>query len=295
MRTMDLDLLGEQLTGAFSKNGYTPELFICPGQEMLATFEKVAKSKKTDIIIACGGDGTISAAAGIAWKHKKTLGVLPGGTMNLYARALGGPLELEAAGQHLAEGTIQPADIATANGRAFVHQFSVGLHPRIIEARSAYDYDSRFGKMLAGIRAAIDSFSKPPTLQARIETDSNTEESRFSLISVSNNLFGEGHLPYPDKVDQAVLGLYTAGPLSAGEATRLASDLALGNWTQNTAFHVRSEKGPVRLTFETLKRNSRATIDGELVPLKKHVTIELHKGELSILMPKPAEPNSLLG
>ena len=54
------------------------------------------------VLMAGGGDGTISAAADVAWKARVPLAVLPAGTMNLFARALKIPLELNAALESLA-------------------------------------------------------------------------------------------------------------------------------------------------------------------------------------------------
>ena len=85
---------------------------------------------------------------------KKALAILPAGTMNLFARSLGIPLTLDAAVQSFADGKVQAVDIATANGQPFVHQFSIGMHAKLVHLREKMDFGSRLGKIRASARAA---------------------------------------------------------------------------------------------------------------------------------------------
>ncbi|WP_407815538.1 diacylglycerol kinase family protein, partial [Staphylococcus aureus] len=64
--------------------------------------ERAAEEPGIEGIIAGGGDGTISAAAGIAWKQGIALGIVPAGTMNLFARSLKLPLDIRQALETLA-------------------------------------------------------------------------------------------------------------------------------------------------------------------------------------------------
>src|SRR5262245_59491503 len=72
------------------------------GPEAIAAIERSCEERETDVVVVGGGDGTISAAAGAVSKAGKTLGILPLGTMNLFARSLGIPLDLIAAAKALA-------------------------------------------------------------------------------------------------------------------------------------------------------------------------------------------------
>src|SRR5690606_18763132 len=121
---------------------------------------RVAAAPDVDVVLAGGGDGTVSAAAGALMETGKALAVLPAGTMNLFARGLGIPLDLEDAVAALATGTVRAVDIATVNGRPFIHQFSVGLHSELIQRREAMSYSSRPGKIRASVMAAIATVVK---------------------------------------------------------------------------------------------------------------------------------------
>ncbi len=126
-RTADMDAVCEHAVQAFSSKGRQIECRPVAGADIETALQEAADEPDCDVILAGGGDGTISAAAAIAWKSGKTLAVLPAGTMNLYARTLGVPLDIYAGLDALASATPRKADIGTANGRPFVHQFSIGF------------------------------------------------------------------------------------------------------------------------------------------------------------------------
>src|SRR5688500_5569877 len=145
-RTTDMAAYGNRVEAVFRDAGHQIEIATVSGAEMQETLEKTCRRDDLDAIVAGGGDGTISAAAGVAWKTGMPLGVVPAGTMNLFARSLKLPLDIWKVLEVLADGRITEADIGSADGRAFVHQFSMGLHARMIRYRESYSFASRLGK-----------------------------------------------------------------------------------------------------------------------------------------------------
>lgn len=284
LKTTDLDAYAETLSAAFEEAGRSLECRQVAGKNLIEALEDAAADSAVELIVAGGGDGTISAAARIAWQADKTLGVLPAGTMNLFARTLGIPLDLDMAARALANAPISRSDLATANGEVFVHQFSVGMQPRVVRDRNAADYYSRAGKMLASLRAIMAMFRRPPSFHARIVTEGDEEEGRYSLVVVANNLYGESHMPYPDTVEGGVLGVGRAPVLSPAANLKLIADLAVGEWRRNEDFDMHPARSVV-LHFPRLKRGKHATIDGELISLKETVELQIHPGALKVLKP----------
>jgi len=285
LKTTDLAAYCTHITAAFTAAGHELNCQRVSGDEIEAALKKAAKDPKIEAIIAGGGDGTISAAAAIASKADKILGVIPAGTMNLFARSLGIPLDIEEAATALAGAKVRACDIATANGRPFVHQFSVGMQPRLVQNREKLEYGSRFGKMLASLRATLAMLSRPPAFLTDITVDGDKRQQVLSMIAISNNPYGEGHMPYADRLDQGLLGVYSAGKLDTGAGMRLSTDLMLGSWSTNE--NMREETASeVLLHFPRHKRKARAVIDGELIPLAEKVTIKILPGALKVLMPR---------
>ena len=286
LRNLDIAGLCQQLRERFGANGHEVACDIVRGDDLVKTLDAAGDDDGVEAIAVAGGDGTVSSAAGLCWKAEKTLVVLPGGTMNMYARTLGVPMDIFAAVDAIAAGTVVSADIATANGRPFVHQFSVGLHPRLVRMRNRLAYNGRFGKILASMRALGTAISRPPALPATIETDGGKRHEVFSLLGVSNNRFGEGHLPYADTLDEGLLGIYWARVLNRRGGFRLTKDAVLGTWSTNPDVTVEHSRR-VRLHFDPARRQPKCVIDGELLKLEETVEICMHAGELSVM--KPAE------
>ena len=261
------------------------------GHDIQAALAKAATSR-ADIVLAGGGDGTISAAAGALMGNRKALAILPAGTMNLFARGLGIPQSLDAAVQSFAHGEVKPIDIASANGRPFVHQFSVGMHARMVGVRDKMEFASRLGKMRASIRAALATMLDPQPLKVSLTIGDAEILTRATIIGITNNLFGEGHLPYAEQPDGGVLGIYVTVASERGQLLRFFLNVARGRWRDNP--HVEIHKGE-KVVMKILSPVGRrkCVIDGELLPLAPETTIEIHKRALNVLVPaKPAETGS---
>jgi len=281
-KTTDMDAFAGRAREIFAAHGHDLDVRVVDGESLIAELERAAGA--TETLIAGGGDGTISAAAGVAYKYGIVLGVVPAGTMNLFARSLGLPLKLEDALDALAAGDVAEVDIATANDRPFVHQFSVGIHPKLVKLRSALTYKSRIGKMLASCRAALGVLSRPPNFTAEVATIRGIERRRTAGISISNNPFDEGHLPRADALDRGVLGIYIMKPLDAWGLVKLAFGLARGKW-KSLPEVIEREAHDVTIRFPKRKPGAVAVIDGELIALRKRVDLAIHPGALRVLVP----------
>ncbi len=287
-RTADMQNFCALARGAFEANGHVIDIRVSEGKSIVGTL-KSAVGEQPDVLVAGGGDGTISAAAAHCWRSGVALGIVPAGTMNLFARTLAIPANAEASLPALASGEIRAVDIATANGIPFVHQFSVGLHARMVRMREAMQYRSRAGKIAASTRALINTLLDPP--QFPVTYRLGEEKGMMftaSTISISNNPFGEGHLPYADDPAQGVLGVYLHPAMSVGESFSFALNAARGRLGEIPNLEASTSR-TVRLEFPMRRKSSLAIIDGEQHPLDRIVEIESKPGQLRVLAPLPAE------
>lgn len=289
-RTMDIaDFIGDA-ERIFVAAGHTIDCRPVSGDKLQDALVAAVADPAVDVLIAGGGDGTISSAAAACFESGKPLAVLPAGTMNLFARSLGMPLDMHAALEAIASGELAEVDIATANGRPFVHQYSVGMHSRLVRIRNGLEYSNRLGKIFASIRAVGEALRRPLRFDAVIRTGTRIETRRATAISVSNNPLSEGHVPYAEVIDGGVLGVYVVRPMSALALLRLLLGLVFGNWKQHPLV-AETEVKEVVLGFPRRKSSARAVIDGELVPLPAEVRISIHPRGLRVIRPGvPAEP-----
>jgi diacylglycerol kinase family enzyme len=284
-KTTDMAAYAEKAEDIFGEAGHRLEVFVVSGKEMAGALEQAAHRDDLDAILAGGGDGTISAAAGIAWKNGMPLGVIPAGTMNLFARSLGLPLDIWQVLPVLACGHLGDADIGSADGRAFVHQFSAGMHARMVRYRNQIAYSSRAGKIAANVRASIGVVLNPPEFEVEFDVDGHREHRMISAISVSNNPFAENGLMYSEDITTGHLGFYVTDPLRPASAAKLAVDILRGRMKANATITEMTGRA-VDLHFPKFRHGTNFVLDGELLPLGRDVSIRLHPGELKVIVPE---------
>ena len=121
---------------ALSRAGIDSEVILVEGKDCAARAADHVK-QGAELIIAAGGDGTMSAVAGELAGSKARMGILPLGTLNHFARDLGIPPDLQEAAMVIAAGHTRAVDIAEVNGRTFVNNASIGLYPLMVVDRDA--------------------------------------------------------------------------------------------------------------------------------------------------------------
>jgi diacylglycerol kinase family enzyme len=281
---MDLVAFGAEATRIFSEHGRTLECRRVSSADLIPELERAAREGSADALLVGGGDGSVSAAAAVCYREGMPLAVLPAGTMNLFARSLKVPLGLDEALVALAKGTLGTVDIATANGRPFVHQYAVGIHPRLVRVRERLEYHGRWGKIFATVRAILLAVARPPLFEVELSVPGRQERLRASSLSVSNNLLGPGHIPHADQLDGGVLGVYVVGPMGTFRMARFCTSVLIGAWKGSSLVSERAAKR-VSLHFPRPKSSAAAVIDGELVPLENRVEIAIHPGALKVMLP----------
>lgn len=285
-RTTDMDAYCAHAAQTFKTAGHEIECHVVPGDRVVETMENAAAVSGVDGLIAGGGDGTISAAAAIAWKHGITLGVVPAGTMNLFARSLRLPLDIWQVLDALAQGEVENIDIASANGKSFVHQFSAGLHARMVRYRNSMTFGSRLGKIRASARAALGVMFNPPVFEVEFNVAGQEGSKKVSAISVSNNEFGRDPLMFADSVKGGHLGFYLTDPLKPAGVAKLAFDILRGRLKKNESVTAMTAT-EVELHFPRERHDIRCVIDGELLPMDRDVKLKIHAGELKVLVHQP--------
>jgi YegS/Rv2252/BmrU family lipid kinase len=122
-----------------------------------------------DRVLAWGGDGTLNEVARGLLGTETALGVLPGGTVNVFARELQIPLSIEAAAETFAIGEVRRVPVGIASGRPFLLMAGVGLDAEVVRRLKA-----GFKHTLGAVAFWLDGFrmlaSYPmPSLRIRSE------------------------------------------------------------------------------------------------------------------------------
>jgi diacylglycerol kinase (ATP) len=144
-------------------------------------------------IVAAGGDGTVSQVANGLAGSDAILGVLPMGSVNVFAMELGLPLNnLQRCWEIIQGGTVRLVDMPRANGRFFVQLAGVGLDAQVVKETSLA-FKRSFGPLSYLISAAQIAARQPPKLFIHSKHTS-VEEGSFVLVG-NGRLYG-GPFPF---------------------------------------------------------------------------------------------------
>lgn len=99
-------------------------------------FAQDAARRGVDVVVGFGGDGTLNEVATGVAGTTTALGVLPGGSTNVFARTLGMANDPVQAARQLAAGldagTIEPIGLGRVNGRFFCFHTGVGFDAAVV-------------------------------------------------------------------------------------------------------------------------------------------------------------------
>ncbi|MEW5859923.1 MAG: YegS/Rv2252/BmrU family lipid kinase [Cyanobacteriota bacterium] len=237
-------------------------------------------------LIVSGGDGTLSAAASALVRTCIPLGVIPRGTANAFARALGIPVTLEAACQTILNGCTRVVDAARCNGKPMMLLAGMGLGAKMVEdaERSA---KNRFGT-LAYILGGVKQLWQMEFFEVRIETEDKVVTVKAAAVTVANaapptSILAQG--PAGVIVDDGMLDITIVAPANAVAAIRAGFHL-LKTARRGIAVE-RSDIGYLRSRFVkvTTEPPQKVALDGELIGTTP-VEIECIPESLTILVPK---------
>lgn len=193
----------------------------------------VASPEAHDATFVLGGDGTTMEVIGALAGRGHPVGILPGGTGNLIARALGIPTRIAPAVRSLLAGETARIDLGVIDGsRRFAFAAGIGIDVRMVE-EAPPALKRRWG-VLAYVLAATRATFRRDLFPVRIIVGGEVIERDASVVFITN--FG------------AVLGdLFRLGPAIAHDDGRL--DLCI--------FTARTIPDAIRITWRLLRRDFR--------------------------------------
>jgi diacylglycerol kinase family enzyme len=231
------------------------------GSEVIALAQRAARGD-AEVVVAAGGDGTISSVASAVINSNKALGVLPFGTMNHFAKDLRIPLDLPGALETIVAAHETQVDVGEVNGHVFINNSSLGLYPTIIHKRQRQQRLG-WGKWPAYIWAALAVMRRYPFLNIRVAIDSAELNSLTPFVFIGNNKYemetlnigGRSHL------DKGELSLYMTNRTGRLGLVRLAVRALLRGLHQEKDFVALCTK---EIWIETRHKHVRVALDGEV-------------------------------
>jgi YegS/Rv2252/BmrU family lipid kinase len=229
------------------------------------------------IVVAAGGDGTINEVVNGLAGSDTALGILPVGTMNVFASELGLPRRLRDAWRVIQEGEVRRIDLACANRQYFVQLAGVGLDAQVVKETS-WDMKRRLGPLSYLLSAAAVAARKPPKLV--VKTDDRTEEGSFVLIGNGRYYGGRIQFFQNARVDDGLLDILIFQRMGHIDIARYMGNVLMGRHTLlQDVVYFQARKVRVESDEEV-----PVEVDGELATVLP-VTFRIASSKLKVMAP----------
>lgn len=236
-----------------------------------------------DLMVVAGGDGSVNYVVN-AMKRKGLdipLGIIPSGTANDFAGALGMSHEPLEAARQIASGSLDAVDCGRVNGVYFVNIFSFGIFTTTSQ-RTPDERKHRIGK-LAYLIEGVKEFRSMHAVPLQVVADGEAFDFNSLMVLVFNGETAGGfHLARRSSIKD---GLFDC--LMLEKHNIFASTLAMGRYllggNPKVVRHIRARQIDIVSTV-----NEPTDVDGQ-PGAEFPLHIECLAGGLRVMCPRPEE------
>jgi diacylglycerol kinase family enzyme len=239
------------------------------------------------VLIAAGGDGTVSAVGTAAVETGATFGVIPAGTLNHFARDAGIPLDPDAAIQAIKARRTRSFDVGEVNGRIFLNNASLGMYPRLVWERVMEQRRGwRKGPALA--IALVKAWRRYRTLGVLVRVDDRDSFRRTPFLVVSNGEYTLTGMNFGTRatLDEGRLSIYVAPADGRFGVLTLPLRAITGRLDADARFETLRTTAA---TIETRRRRISVAVDGEIVMMRAPLHIRIRPRSLRTIVASPRE------
>ena len=257
------------LVSIFSNGGYKVSVYPTKRSGTGEYVKAVAKSY--DLIVCCGGDGTLSEVLGGVYSGnaETPVGYIPMGSTNDFANNMGIPHNPKLAAISILNGTVVPHDLGSINGKYFSYICATGAF-----TGASYSAPQRLKNSLGHFAYIIEGskyLAKIKPFHLKAVYDGKRIEDDFIYASVSNTT----------SVGGIVKLLLVKKPDGVKESAEIISAILSGNLKCNCIKLCHASK--VNMQFD---KAPCFTVDGEKFESTKNVTVKDHMRAVNLVVPK---------
>lgn len=238
-----------------------------------------ASAEGAERVIIAGGDGTLHVALNAVDLGRTALAIIPMGSGDDFAGAIGVPADLEKACRIAVQAPLRTLDVATANGRRFLGVAGIGFDSVVASYANSVQRLSGSILYLYSIFKVLPRF-QPIPLSITSASGRRDEQIMFAVVGNSPRYGGGIRIAPTARLDDGILDLFVVARCTRWDLLRTLPSAYGGNHTSSP--FVSTERG-TSFTFESPER-LEVYADGELVATTP-VTISLLPEKLRIAAP----------
>jgi len=279
-----VDDIKTQVEEAFKAHNLKANVSVAESGEDLMKLAERAANSDAEIVVAGGGDGTISGVASKIIKTDKIFGVLPLGTLNHFSKDLQIPQDLAEAVRVISEGHTKQIDVAEVNGIPFINNSSIGLYPKIVRRREKQQRLGK-GKWSAAFWAATNVLRRYPFVNIKLVVEGNEVRRKTPFLFVGNNEYEMDFLNIGTRkcLDDGKLSVYLLHRTGRIGLLMLAVRSLFGIMQRAKDFESFCVKD---FEIETHHKGLLVAFDGEVKMMETPLCYKIHPQALRVIVPK---------
>jgi diacylglycerol kinase family enzyme len=271
------------LTALERQSGF--DVRLTPPERLAEVIRQAVSAGETRVLVA-GGDGTLATAAAMLANTGTALAVLPGGTLNHFARDHEIPTDPEEALKVATEGRVIDVDVGYVNDRLFINTSSVGAYVRFVETRDRLERYLGYwaASVLAGLRVLGGLRSTRVTVEVGGEKRAYTAPLAF--IAVGERILVPPRLGRPAGVPGGAL--HVVIPRGRRQARRFARAFSRMDRGLAADGHKLGLDSVLvdQLRMDLSRHTVKVAVDGEIVRQTTPLEYRLERGALRVVVPR---------
>jgi YegS/Rv2252/BmrU family lipid kinase len=271
-----------EVSEAMAAQGWSEPLWLeTTPEETGRGLAEAAVAEKVDVVMASGGDGTVTACAEGVAGSGVPLAVLPAGTGNLLARNLGLPLALDEALAVALNGQDRRLDVGSANGHPFVAMAGIGFDAMLLDSASE-PLKKRLGWVAYSLSALRHLWARPTRATLRADGGRVLRRRASGIIigNVGTLQGGVSLLPHAEP-DDGLLDLLVLTAWGWSGWLALTVDVFLRRTRTGRVVH--SEFRELRVQLD---RPQLWELDGEVMGTTRELVVVVQPGRLLVRVPR---------
>jgi YegS/Rv2252/BmrU family lipid kinase len=218
-------------------------------------------AKKFPVVVALGGDGTVSDVAKGIVGTESSLGIIPVGTGNDFARNLNLRLDLKEAVTTVLNGVVRQVDVGMINDTPFINNAGTGFDAQVMQTMNE---SIRFTRgRPAFVLAILKNFItyKAFTLTLTVDGETSRKERAMMVSVLNGKMYGAGMLAAPNAdMDDGLLDVLVVKSMPKIKLASLISKINTGQHIDHPAVEM--------LKIRTFKIDATPTqplnVDGDI-------------------------------
>ncbi len=238
-------------------------------------------SKKYEVIVAVGGDGTVNEVVNGIVDSKAKLGIIPIGSGNDFAKQMGLTYNLKKDLEILSEGKIKVVDLGLVNKRHyFINGLGVGFDGEVAyHVRDFLKYAKGFSGYLLSVFRTLATY-KFNRVKFYVDGNKLKEEKILLIATCNGTTYGGGFKVAPSaKVDDGLLTICFVGKMGKFYAVRNIPKILQGTHISLPEVSTYTGKN-VRIKSE---KDLFSQLDGEILPPLKEFEVEIMPNKISVI------------